>query len=398
MSLGLNIFKFFQPKNGRTAVVNVTDIMCSELVEAALEYQIRELSFWTCVNFVANAIGRCEVRTYRNHEEIKEQEYYLWNVEPNTNQNSSAFWHKAIAKLFEDNECLIIPSRKRGGYDAFVVADRWIDGQHYPSKMDEYSQVSVGDYQYDKTFYENNVIHLKLNHADMRPVINGLYQSYYKLLSSAMAAYGWENGHHIKVHVGQLASGSEGWAESFQAMIEAQIKPFVQSNSSVLPEFDGYDYSMFGGSQSGTKRDTRDIRAMIDDILVFTARAVGIADVLIRGDVESTGDAWRRTLTACIDPICDQFTEEAIRKRYGYEAWKNGTYLRMDSSTIQHFDLFGQAANIEKLLGSGWTINDIRRAAGEEIIDEPWANRHFITKNLGEVTALEAQEGGISAT
>ena len=68
--------------------------------------------------------------------------------------------------------------------------------------------------------------------------------------------------------------------------------------------------------------------------------------------------------------------------------------MRMDSSSIQHFDLFGQAANIEKLIGSGWSYNDIRRAAGEAPIKEPWADEHFMTKNIGQVAALDAQEGG----
>ena len=68
---------------------------------AALEFQIRELAWWSCVNWIADAIGRCEVRTYREGEEIREREYYLWNVEPNVNQNSTAFWHKAVARLFQ---------------------------------------------------------------------------------------------------------------------------------------------------------------------------------------------------------------------------------------------------------------------------------------------------------
>ena len=103
----------------------------------------------------------------------------------------------------------------------------------------------------------------------------------------------------------------------------------------------------------------------------------------------------QRTLSGAIDPICDQFSEEATRKRYGYDEWQKGSYLRMDSSSIQHFDLFGQAANIEKLLGSGWSLNDIRRAAGEQPINEPWADEHLITKNIGRLdTAEGAQEGG----
>ena len=120
--MGLKIFKTKRTANGQEQMRDVTDVVCDAVTDAALEFQIRELCFWTCVNFVANAIGRCEVKTYVERTEARGREYYMWNVEPNTNQSSSAFWHKAIAKLFEENEALIIPTRKRDGFDAVVAA------------------------------------------------------------------------------------------------------------------------------------------------------------------------------------------------------------------------------------------------------------------------------------
>lgn len=392
--MALNFFKFLT-RNGKTEMREVTDLVCQELLDAALDYQVRELSFWCCVNFVANAIGRCEIRTFRKNEEIREREYYLWNVEPNVNQNSTAFWHKAVARLYQDNELLIVPVRRRDGMDAVAVADDWDEPDWTPTRQNEYRNVKVWDFTFtQKVFREDDVIHLKLNHTNMRPILNGLYDSYFKLVKAAMSAYGWQNGQHWKVHVGQTAQGSDGWDETFTKMISAQIKPFLQSNGAVLPEFDGYKYEQVGGN-AGSVKDTRDIKALIDDIFSFTARGFGLADVLLKGNVEATGDAMQRTLTGAIDPICDQFSEEATRKRYGYDAWQQGSYLRMDSSSIQHFDLFGQAANIEKLLGSGWSLNDIRRAAGEQPINEPWADEHLITKNIGRLdTAEGAQEGG----
>ena len=58
---------------------------------------IREMAFWSATNLMANAISKCEFKTYLKGDEVKKQEYYLWNVEPNKNQNSSAFLHKLIA-------------------------------------------------------------------------------------------------------------------------------------------------------------------------------------------------------------------------------------------------------------------------------------------------------------
>ena len=195
--MGFRFFEWLAGKGGRTAT---TEISCQELLAAAEDFQARQLSFWTCVNMVANAVGRCEVKTFRGREEIQEQEYYLWNVEPNVNQNSSAFWHKLIAKLFLDNEALVISSKRRDGMDAVMVADSWQQSTFWPMRMNEYINVTVGDTAYEKTFRENEVLHLKLHHNAMRPVVDGLCQSYMGLVAAAMSRYQWERGQHWKVH------------------------------------------------------------------------------------------------------------------------------------------------------------------------------------------------------
>lgn len=394
--MGISFFKFLRPKNGKTEWKEAD--ICRELMEAAEEYQVRELSFWVCVNLIANAIGRCEVRTFQGGEEVRGREYYLWNVEPNVNQSSTAFWHKLVTRLCMDNEALVISTRRRDGYDALVVADSFQPPAEYPSRQQEYKGVAVGQVDYDKTFPEKDVLHLRLNHVNIKPVIDGMYRSYYRLYDAAVKAQLWGKGQHWKVHVSQMAQGDENWAAEFQKIIQEQVKPFLTSNGAILPEFDGFHYENVGQKDGRTNEDSRDIRALVEDIFEFTARAFQIPAVLVNGKVEAVSDANSRFLTNCIDPICDQLQEEITRKRYGYEAWARGDYVRVDSSSILHFDLFANAANVEKLVGSGgFTINDVRRAANQEPINEDWADRHFLTLNIGDMAnarSLEAQKGG----
>lgn len=375
--MGFSFFDFIKPKNGKTTS---HEILVKELIESAQEFRIRELCFMICVDMIANAMGKCEVKTYRNHKEVQDLEYYMWNVEPNINQNSSAFIHKWVLRLFSDGETLMISTAGQNGADALVVADSFAPPDLYPVRQNEYKQVTVGNFTYNKTFLEEDVLHLTLTHTNVKDVLNGMYQSFYRLYDASVRAYTWGQGMHLKVHVDQVAKNDDGWMKTFQEMIQDQVKPFLDSNGAVLPEFDGYKYEDFGKNAVG---DTRDIRAIIDDIFNFTARALQIPVVLASGKVEAAGDANIRFLTDCIDPLCDQWQEEVNRKRYGYREWKAGNYVRVDSSNILHFDLFANAANVEKLVGSGaFTINDILKAANREPINEDWANKHYLTKNI----------------
>ena len=381
---------------GKARSPTTVEVSCRELLAAAQEFQLRDMSFWICANMIANAVGRCEFRTFRDGKEIREREHYLWNVEPNVNQNSTAFLHKLVAKLLADGEALVISTRQREGYDALVVADSWLPNGDYPSRQNEYINVRVGDVSYEKTFREQEALHLKLNHINVKPVLDGLYGAYWRLISAAMKRYEWDKGQHWKVHVRQLASGADDFTENFSRMIEQQVKTFLDSNGAILPEFDGYAYTNEGGKANV---ELADIQAQMKDVLGFTAKALQIPAVLVDGSIQGTEDAQGRFLTGCIDPICDQLQEEINRKRYGYDRMQAGDYLRVDTSSIRHFDMFANAANVEKLVGSGaFTINDVLRSAGLPTIPEPWADEHYMTKNIAalsaETTALGGAEGG----
>lgn len=378
-------------KSGRVVSVD-------EICAAAAEVAVREMALSVCINMIANAVSRCEFQTFQGGKPIREREYYLWNIEPNINQNSSAFLHELIDNLIRKNEALVISTVHRDGHAMLVNADSWDPPKRYPQKMREYRSVQVGEVTYSKTFRENEVLHLVLHNTNIRGVVDQLWNSYSRLYAVAARAYTWGQGTHLKVKVDQMAQATEEDIQTFQNILNEQVKPFLNSENAVLPQYSGYEYTDMGGS-ANADRTTRDIRALIDDIFDFTALSVGIPPVLVKGVVQGTEDAVERWMTTCVDPICDQLEEEANRKRYGYEDFAKGNFLHIDTSTVRHFDLFSNAANVEKLIGSGaYSINDVLRAAGQAEIDAPWAKIHWLTLNIRNIEqaarAINTEKGG----
>lgn len=396
---------FFWKQTGLKTAEGILDLNCRELREAAENYYVRRLAFSSCVNLIAAALARSEFRTWRNGEEVRDKHYYCWNVQPNVNQNSTLFLHKLVSVLYEKNEALIVRLPDAPASPApqnllqLFAADDWSleppDG--YPGRMNAYTNVRVDEVTYRKTLLESDVLHLKLYHCDVQPVIRGICDAFSELLSAAAQNYKWTNGQHWKVHVNQMASGQEGWAKAFQEIMDRQIRPFLSSGYSVLPELDGYAYENVS-KPTENSRDAGHIRNLVNDVFDFTANAFLIPPVLLRGQVEGTADAVQRFLTSCVDPLADQIGEEFTRKYYEFEGWKRGGFLRVDTSAIQHFNLFENAANVEKLIGSGYSYNDVQRATGGQTLSEPWADKHFFTKNfdLAENFLKPAGEGGTS--
>ena len=391
--MAINFIRWLTGKGGGSA----KDITAEEMEAAAKELSIRIMALQVCINMIANFIGKCEFKTFRKKKFVKGREYYMLNVEPNANQNSSAFWHEVIYRLCKENEALIISTKHRDGHEMLVVADNWDRPEKFPAKQNEYRNVTVGQVTYQKTFREHEVIHLVLHHKNIQPALDAMYGCYNKLLSAAQKSYSRSKGVRLKVKVDQIASGENDFATKFKDLMDKQVAPWINSDSGVLPQFDGYEYTEMGKDSGGKGENTRDIRALVDDIFTFTARCMGITPVLVTGDVADSKDAMNRTLTACIDPLCDQIQEELNRKRYGFEEWKQGNYVQIDTTTIQHFDMFANAANVEKLIGSGaFSINDVLAAAGLPEIEADWAKKHWLTRNIGliEAAAIAEDYGG----
>lgn len=381
--MGLNFKKWLLEKigGGQEQVRNI-EIDYSEFLGLMDNVYIRELAFWTCVNKIANALSKCEFRTYYNHEAIKKAEYYLWNVEPNRNQNASAFLTKLIGKLYLHNEALVVESSGQ-----LYVADDF-QKTVYALYDYQFAGVTVDDFTFSKTFYQNEVLYFQLNSVDMRRLVNLLHSSYNELMQYAVNAYRKSRGSRGILNIDAQAQAEDDFSETLQELMTNYFQKFFESENAVLPLYDGYKYDEIQ-SKTYSSESTRDIKSLADDIFDFTARAFSFPPSLAKGDVQDTGKATDELLTFCIDPLARMLEKEINRKRNGQAGFLAGNYLKIDTTAVKHIDIFDIATPVDKLISSGaFTINDVRRVIGESRIDEEWADQHFITKNYSTVQEI----------
>ena len=366
-------------------------IMKDKDVQSAMyEVYLRELAFWTCVNKIANAISKCEFKTYIKKKEVKGQEYYLWNYEPNQNQNATSFMNKLIGKLYRNNECLVVEVNNH-----IYVADSY-SKEVLALKEYRFSGITFDGYELSETREMSEVMFFELNSENMRNLTNGMYETYSKLLIYAQDAYKKSRGKKGILNIGAIAQESENFDETFQELMSTHFKNFFESDSAVLPLFDGYEYQDI--SESGktySTESTRDIKSLADDIFEFTARAFSFPPSLAKGDVQDTGKAIDELLTFVIDPLIKMLQQEINRKRNGYTGFKAGNYVKIETLAVKHIDIFDIATPVDKLISSGaFTINAILEVLGKPKIEEDWANQHFMTKNYSKIQDLLSDLAG----
>lgn len=376
---------------GKNKKVGIDEIMTDVNVQDSIyEIYLRELAFWSCVNKIAGAIVKCEFQTFRNHKEIHGEEYYLWNYEPNPNQNAAAMLFKLIGILFKKNEALIVEVGRN-----IYVADNY-QKEIFALKEYQFSNVEIDGYTLSETFYMSDVLFFQLNSADMRKLVNGMYEAYSKLLTHAQNAYRRSRGRKGILNISATAEQSEAFDQEFDDLMTKHFKNFFEKENAVLPLFDGYEYTDISQNvKTYSSESTRDIKALADDIYDFTARAFSFPPSLAKGDVQDTEKAVDELLTFVVDPLVKILQTEINRKRYGLDGIKKGNYMKINTLAVKHIDIFDIATPMEKLISSGvFTINDILKVLKMQTIEEEWANQHFITKNYATIQDLLNDLGG----
>ncbi|MFA9381297.1 MAG: phage portal protein [Acetanaerobacterium sp.] len=123
---------------------------------------IEELAIHSAINLIAGAVGKCEFRTFRGHKEHFGEEYYLWNYEPNRNQNSSQFLQELVARLLYFNEVLVV---EVGGQ--LLIAEGFIQ-EEFALRDSVFTQVRRGTLTFNRPFSMSEVLYFRLNNTNIK--------------------------------------------------------------------------------------------------------------------------------------------------------------------------------------------------------------------------------------
>lgn len=365
--------------------MNYTTIDNTQFFDLLADSYVRELAINAAIGIIAKSVSKCEFQTYVKGVETKGAEYYLFNIEPNYNQNSSQFINKWIYKLYTENECLIIEQDGQ----LFVADGFQVEERAFYDNV--FSGVTVGNLILNKKYYMNEVLYYKLAETNIRNVIAGLYESYGKLIEYGMKSYKKSHGSRGILNIETSARGDKDYQKNLDELLNNRFRTFFNAENAVLPLHNGFNYEELNkqGQKQRADEGTRDIRATIDDVFDFTAKGFGVPPALMRGDVVGIGEVVDQYLTFTMDPLCNMLQEEINRKRNGFKGFLDNTFTKINTKAIKHVDLLSVSTAVDKLISSGaFCINDIRELVGDEPINEPWASQHFMTKNYDTVNNL----------
>lgn len=372
-------------------VKNITDTetICGELQDTL---RCKKMAFYIATSYIANTISKCEFKVYRNHKEVKDELYYLLNVKANPNETASRLKFKLIQKLYEDGEALIFEHK-----DYLYCADSFNKDQK-PFTGNLYTEISIDNETLKKSKKSTDVYYFNLendkNFDKVKSLIDSMYEDYSTLLSYAISAYKATNSEKYTLDITSSQFGDKEFEEKRKEQLEQSLNKFINNPKAVYPQFHGYKLTNVLKSSGST--NSEDIRKIKQDIMETVAEAFKMPVSMLYGNMTNVKDIISHYLTFTIDPIANLISQELTSNSFSFEEWQKGCYIKVDTTAINHLDIFEIADKIEKTISTGiFCINEIREKLGETPLEDDFAKKHFITKNYSTIEEfLKEMKGG----
>ena len=336
-------------------------------------------ALFTVVHLIANLLSGCEFRTYKNGAELHGAEWAALNVRPNKNQNASTWKAELVSRLLLSGEVLCI----QAAGDQRIIAEGFTHNEFVSG--DTFEQVSKYGQQIGGVYSVSDVIWMQSPVNAKSIWLRGIMELYEKLIDSAADRFQKADGERGILKISAIERGKQDFAEKFDKLMNQYFKNYFASKNAVLPLFDGYDYTAQSESKSGTyTNDLSAVKTLVDEAISRAAQLFGIPPSYVRGDAAGISDAQAAAMTNCIKPLASVLSAELTGKIYSVKDIMQGSRIIVDTSSILHHDLIRDAGNTDKLLGAGWTLNEIRHAYGLPELNDEIAGKRFITKNYAE--------------
>lgn len=358
------------------------------IIDIPADIYYLELALYTASSLIGNAISRSEVICYENHKSVKNEDYFKLNVSPNKNETSSVFWHKVVNQIIRKTKALVVEA---DGY--LYCADSYSIKTQRPTKGDTYTGVITGNFEFNKTFNQSNSYLFQLDNKELNKILTGMYEEYSKIMASAAGKFKQNHAQKYKLHIDGIKAGDKEFNDEFENIIKEQIKAYLESESGVLPEYDGYSYEPDEAANGSVS--IKDFLELKQDLFETVAGALHIPISMMTGNITNIKDIVAVFLSFGVDPFADVISE-TLNKGAGLEQYLKGNYYAVDTSYNNHRDIFDLATAVSNLISSGtFCIDELRIKLGEPPLNTPWSRKHFITKNFEEIEKfLKSAEGG----
>lgn len=338
---------------------------------------LKSMALEICIGFIARTVAQSVFRISQDNKRVYDDWDYLLNVRPNTDQSAAEFWQRFAYKAIFDNEVLVIKTDS----DDLLIADSFTRTE-YAVLPDTFSNVTVKDYTFNRTFSMDKVIHITYNNEKLTKFMKGMFEDYTELFSRMIQTSMYSN--QIRALAGMDSSqdlGPEKLAK-LQSFIDKMFNAFKTKAFAIVPKLKGFDYTELTDGTNGG-RSIEDITRISDKAVEHVAQLLGIPVALVRGDMSDYETSLKAYDKFCYGPFLKKISDELNVKLIDKVEYQAGRKIEIRGIVIN--DPLDKLLKVDKGVASGvLTPNEARKFMDLEPSTDPAMDKHYITKNYQE--------------
>lgn len=343
---------------------------------------LKKMALETVISFIARSISMSDFRIMKNGKRVINDEHYVLNVRPNTDQAASDFWFQYTYRLIHEGEALAIPTDSGD----LLIADSF-ERKEYAVYPDQFTNVTVKGFTFQRTYTMDEVIYLKFGNEKLGKFMDGMFKDYTDLFNRLVEINLRSNQIRATVNIDANQALDEKKQTQLQEFINNMYKAFREKAVAIVPKLKGFEYSEIAdGNTSSASVD--DITKLKSSLIDEVADILGVPQKLIHGDIADIDSLMKSYIKFCIDPINKMIADELNAKLISKSDYLKGERIKVFGIRVK--DILDLAEAIDKLVASGaFSRNDVREFAGEERSDNPALDEYVLTKNYQSVEGGE---------
>lgn len=372
-------------------VAELAWMMDLELFEkTSTRVHMKRLAIDTCVAFLARTISQAEWRVRHGDNFVQDELYYRLNTRPNKNMTASTFWQTVMFKLAYNNEVLIIQADDGD----LLIADEF-EQKEYAVYEDSFSKVKVRGFEFETTFPQSKVIHLRYSNEALTILLDSLWTDYGDLFGSLVSGHRRKNQIRATVDMDMIAAKSREHQQRLQEFITNMYKAIEEKDVAIIPQQPGFTYKeTTGGNGNNGGVTIEEINKATGGYFDQVALAFGIPLGLIKGNLADAEVQTKNFMFFTVSPLLKKVQDEANVKFFTKQEYMANN--RIEVRTPIYRDMFDLSTAVDKLRSSGvMNANEIRDRMGLSWVDDDSMNQYVLTKNYAAAEeTLNTAEGG----
>lgn len=371
----------FNKKNGQT------DSLMELITINTQKALISDMAIEKANNMIAKAIAKSEFVVNRNGKNYRDDVYWMLNIKPNKNETATEFWMKAINKLLTEHECLIV-YHNGSLYRAskFTEDKEVLKGKTYTNV---YVEAGEDEHRLDKKFKAEDVIHLRNTNKKILTYLRKNLKTYNDIISGLAEAKKITSIPKFTLDIeGSMPlirrKKEDGLEEEITIdKYKETIKKMLSSeNIEVLTNQAGMKINSL---KVETNITTDDIAKLAKEIFTECAYAYDIPAAVFLGTITEKADSTNEFVTYAVNWIVEMLNDAMTAALVGKDGFlKKNEKIWIDMSKYKHVDVIESAAQLEKLRGIGFSLDEIFELIGRQPLGTDFAKKRVITKNFAE--------------